>query len=634
MQGIPEMAGRPSRAATVAVLCAVTLAALCGSAQAAGLRHEQQHQQQPQIPAPQRQLQNDGCQNDEFMLSLVVQRGCRVLAGSNSPRKLCCGQCGRSVCKTERCVGCEDQWVAKQWDGDAGSLVQPSMPAWATDNVDKLSQLQVLAQAGLVAGAGAAFGPEASGALQLLLGLLSPQNVPIVWSQIALVIDTKIQATFADQVTGQFFGKNGHLTGSVVDYLNLYSRAENMTVADGYAVRKANAERAQDVARTAWQTFLSTISSQDMKMKTIKLAMAAASIVLFTDKLVYTTYADAVANPWAGLDVNATASLRDNAQVILEEDLVVIMEVTSALAVDYVPWYVAQSGAGCVEHWGTVFGTYYCSYEDGGFPTVTYSGDMPNGDAASRVLKSPAQSRALRDLAPLYVLPKFVDKALPAVPPLKASARSRVVNGPYHPYLFSDTLSDKCCNNPNPLVRFPSGRMSQGITADLNADIDGISIMGLGSGQCNNNPSKCREISFATGEYMLSAYLYTVSGGKYQAGLELHTESGEMIADGSDVSGGKTKLDHWIIQSPLAGLDADNYVVSAVRSETTTAKMFDFQYDWAGKCFPQWSDLNELTNPLAQETKDAIAAFYGDFGPSPANPSSDDVAWFRAACQH
>jgi hypothetical protein len=175
--------------------------------------------------------------------------------------------------------------------------------------------------------------------------------------------------------------------------------------------------------------------------------------------------------------------------------------------------------------------------------------------------------------------------------------------------------------------------MSQGITADLNADIDGISIMGLGSGSCRSNPGSCDAVASATGEYMLSAYLYTVSDGRYQAGLELHTESGEMVADGRDVSG-KTKLDHWIIQSPLAGLDADNYVVSAVRSETTTAKMFDFQYDWAGKCFPQWSDLNELTNPLAQKTKDAIAAFYGDFGPSPANPSSDDVAWFRAACHH
>jgi hypothetical protein len=58
----------------------------------------------------------------------------------------------------------------------------------------------------------------------------------------------------------------------------------------------------------------------------------------------------------------------------------------------------------------------------------------------------------------------------------------------------------------------------------------------------------------------------------------LHTESGEVVARGRDVSG-TTKTDRWIIQSPLAGLDADNLVISAVRSETTTAKMFDFQYD-------------------------------------------------------
>jgi hypothetical protein len=612
------MSGRSSRAAALAAVCAVAFATLCGSVQAGGLRHEQQQQQQQrEIPVPQRQLQNDGCQSDENMLSLVVQRGCRVLAGS-SPRKLCCGQCGRSVCKTERCVGCEDQWVAKQWDGDAGSLIQPSMPAWATDNVDKLSQLQALAQTGLTAAAGVAFGP-AKGALKLLLHLLSPQNVPIVWSQIAQVIDIKIQKAFADQVTGQFFGASG----SVVDYLNLYSLAENMTVADGFAVRGKNAQLAQNTARAAWNTFTNTVVSQDMKMKTIKLAMAAASITLFTDKLMYTTYADAVANPWQGLDLNGTASLRDDAQVKLEEDLREIMNLTSALAADYVPWYVKQSGAGC--------GAYGCVYNDGGLqfnPSV--GATMLNIDEGDRFMKSQAYSRALRDLAPLFVLPKFVDKALPAWSPLKASA-IRVVNGPYHPYLFDDQFGNTCCNNPNPLVRFPSGRMSQGITADLNADIDGISIMGLGSGNCRSKPDSCSPVANPTGEYMLSAYLYTVSGGKFQAGLELHTESGEMLADGRDVSG-KTKTDRWIIQSPLAGLDADNFVISAVRSETTTAKMFDFQYDWAGKCFPDWSDVKELTNPLAQETKDAIAAFYGDFGPSPG--VSDDVAWFRAACHH
>jgi hypothetical protein len=176
---------------------------------------------------------------------------------------------------------------------------------------------------------------------------------------------------------------------------------------------------------------------------------------------------------------------------------------------------------------------------------------MLNIDEGDRFMKSQAYSRALRDLAPLYVLPKFLDKALPAVPPLKAPA-SRVINGPYHPYLFDDQYGNSCCNNPNPLVRFPSGRMSQGITADLNADIDGISIMGLGSGSCRSNPGSCDAVASATGEYMLSAYLYTVSGGKYQAGLELHTESGEMIADGSDVSGGKTKLDHWLDHSVSA----------------------------------------------------------------------------------
>jgi hypothetical protein len=54
--------------------------------------------------------------------------------------------------------------------------------------------------------------------------------------------------------------------------------------------------------------------------------------------------------------------------------------------------------------------------------------------------------------------------------------------------------------------------------------------------------------------------------------------------------------------------------------------------DWAGKCFPHWSEVNELAIPIAAGTKAAIELFYGDFGPSPADPSSEDVAWFREAC--
>jgi hypothetical protein len=57
--------------------------------------------------------------------------------------------------------------------------------------------------------------------------------------------------------------------------------------------------------------------------------------------------------------------------------------------------------------------------------------------------------------------------------------------------------------------------------------------------------------------------------------------------------------------------------------------MYDFQYDWTGKCFPQFSDLNALTNPLAQETKTRSRPL--TVTPDRrANPSSDDVAWFRA----
>ena len=159
--------------------------------------------------------------------------------------------------------------------------------------------------------------------------------------------------------------------------------------------------------------------------------------------------------------------------------------------------------------------------------------------------------------------------------------------------------------------------------------------MSLGSGNCRSKPGSCITVANPTGEYMLSAYLYTVSGGSFQAGLELHTESGEMKADGGDVSG-KTKTDRWIIQSPLAGLDADNYVISAVRSETTTAKMFDFQYDWAGKCFPDWSDVKELTNPLAQETRTRSRPFTATSGrrlptpqattsPGSARPATTDL---------
>jgi hypothetical protein len=264
------------------------------------------------------------------------------------------------------------------------------------------------------------------------------------------VIDVKIQTAFAEQVTGQFFGESGSVGGSVVDYLNLYNRAKNMTVADGFAVRVKNAQKAQDTARTAWNWWRSQITSKDMKMKTIKLAMAAASITLFTDKLAYTTYADALANPWQGLDLNETASLRDDAQFKLEEDLRESMSLFSALAADYVPWYVSQSGAGCTSDF---FSGPICSYEDGGFHLELPQGpDLTNGAEANRFLKSQAYSRALRDLAPLYVLPKFVDKALPAVPPFRKASVSRVVNGPYHPYLFTQDRESGCCTNPNPLV--------------------------------------------------------------------------------------------------------------------------------------------------------------------------------------
>jgi hypothetical protein len=69
------------------------------------------------------------------------------------------------------------------------------------------------------------------------------------------------------------------------ELLDLYSRAESMAVADGFVVRGKNAQLVQDTARAAWNMFTHTITSQDMKMKTIGGRLDHP----LTDKLAYTT---------------------------------------------------------------------------------------------------------------------------------------------------------------------------------------------------------------------------------------------------------------------------------------------------------------------------------------------------------
>jgi hypothetical protein len=54
-----------------------------------------------------------------------------------------------------------------------------------------------------------------------------------------------------------------------------------------------------------------------------------------------------------------------------------------------------------------------------------------------------------------------------------------------------------------------------------------------------------------------------------------------MLADGRDVSG-KTMTERWITQSPRS------------------AKMFDLQYNWAGKCFPHWSVMTTSSTTDAE----------------------------------